>query len=76
MVNKTNYVKGDLVIYNLLGERVKKYSLNENGVNHISWNAKNEFGSLVGSGFYIVQLLLTDRSQKVHSETAKILYLK
>ncbi len=76
VVNRTNYVKGDLVIYNLLGERVKKFSLNQNGVNNISWNAKNEFGSAIGSGFYIVQLLLTDKSQKVHSETAKILYLK
>ncbi len=74
-VNLNNYVKGKIKIYNILGQMVKSYNLNK-GMSNVTWNARNNDGVLVGSGFYIVQLTLTDQTNQVHKETAKILYLK
>ncbi len=75
-VNKSNYASGTLQIYNILGQRVRQFDLTGQGIQKLKWNATNEKGLLLSSGFYIVQLVLKDKTNKTYSETAKILYLK
>ncbi|MFH1528041.1 MAG: VWA domain-containing protein [Bacteroidota bacterium] len=74
-VNKQNYTDGYLRIFNILGELVKEFSIDKNSVNTITWNATNDAGQIVGSGFYLAQIYLTGGSDH-YSETAKIIYLK
>jgi hypothetical protein len=76
VVNNMDHSTGKLRIYNILGQLVKSFSIEENVGNKIIWNARNEHGSEVTAGFYIVQLSLTDANKITRSETAKILYLK
>jgi hypothetical protein len=75
-VSTKGYQGGTIKIFNILGECVKSYSLNEMKDDKISWNARNDYGLPVAAGFYIVQLSLRSNQQKEHIETAKILYLK
>ncbi len=75
-VNAENFQRGEIKIYNLLGQLVKNISFTGQSSRVVQWNAANDAGNLVGSGFYVVQLFLYDSGERQHHETAKILYLK
>ncbi len=76
LVKRKNYLSGNIKIFNVLGECVKSFTLDEVNGNKIMWDAKNNVGLPVAAGFYVVQLSLKDNLQKDHIESAKILYLK
>jgi len=75
-VDRRNFVDGFLAIYNILGQQVKKIPLSAQTSQKLVWNAVNEQGQQVVSGFYIVKLSLKDASGKSRNEFARILYLK
>lgn len=75
-VMKGDYVKGKIKIFNILGQKVKEFELTGNNMQKVVWNAKNERGDMVGTGFYFAELTLTDQKKNSFTETAKILYLK
>lgn len=75
-VDLQNYRSGTISIYNILGQLVKEYRIDNRSGNAVKWNAVNDFGQLVSTGFYLVQLSLLDGSNNRYTETAKILYLK
>ena len=75
-VTKGEFKSGKITIYNILGHRIKEFNLSDNNSGNIRWNARNERGDLVGTGFYFAQLTLFDMQNKKYVETAKILYLK
>ncbi len=75
-VNRPDYPRGEINIYNILGQRVKTIPLNTNGPQRIAWNAMNDQGRTVSTGFYIAELSLFNKAGKIHRETVKILYLK
>jgi Mg-chelatase subunit ChlD len=75
-VDQTNFIDGYLAIYNILGQQVKKIPLSAQTSQKLVWNAVNEQGQQVVSGFYIVKLSLKDASGKSRNEFARILYLK
>ncbi len=63
----------DIIIYNILGERVKEVfqgNLNS-GIHQFKWNGKNNSGSILPSGSYIVRL-----STKFYNQTIKVTFLK
>ena len=47
-----------LTIYNMLGQRVKTFNMNDTpaGYHSIKWNATNDYGDPVGAGVYLYQL--------------------
>ncbi len=75
-VNMNNYKKGKVTIYNVLGQVVKEFKELDKAGNSITWNAVNNYGQLISTGFYLVQLTLQDYKNNEYTETAKILYLK
>lgn len=75
-VKKGGYVKGKIKIFNVLGQKVKEFDLTENNMQKVVWNARNDRGDMVGTGFYFAELTLTDIRETSYTETAKILYLK
>lgn len=75
-VTKGNYTKGQIIIYNILGAKIKTFDIDNQSSQNIMWDARGEAGEKVASGFYLAQLMLTDTQNKIYTETAKILYLK
>lgn len=64
-------------VYNLLGEEVRRLvdeTVSE-GVYEITWDGKNERGSIVGSGTYFLYLSATSGQQQF-SDTKKIVLMK
>jgi flagellar hook assembly protein FlgD len=57
-------VMGDvkLVIYNMLGQKVKEYTMSNiaAGYHSITWDATNDFGDPVSAGVYLYQLQTQD----------------
>jgi len=47
-----------LTIYNMLGQRVKTFNMNDTpaGYHSIKWDATNDYGDPVGAGVYQYQL--------------------
>lgn len=76
MIEKPADQNAFVSIYNVLGQRVKSFTVGKGGGSKIVWNAGNEQGAVIGSGFYIVELTLMDAAGVKRRETAKILYLK
>jgi Mg-chelatase subunit ChlD len=76
LVDNNDHSKGNIQIYNVLGQRIKAFSIEENRIQKIVWNARNDLGNEVSAGFYVVHLSLTDHKNNTRIETAKILYLK
>lgn len=62
--------EGRLVIFDILGKKVKEFAL-ENTKGYVIWNGTNEFGKVVSSGVYFVRL----QSQNGF-KTSKVLFLK
>lgn len=75
-VNKGNYVKGIIRIYDVLGRLVHEFPLKDGSSQNIIWNARNMTGENVSAGFYVTELVLTGADKSTHIETAKIMYLK
>jgi hypothetical protein len=44
-----------LIIYNILGQKIKEFDLSElsNGIHYLKWNGESEYNSRVASGLYI-----------------------
>ncbi|MFH1527992.1 MAG: T9SS type A sorting domain-containing protein [Bacteroidota bacterium] len=66
-------------IFNSLGQKVFEITDREYapGVQTVIWNAKNNFGSTVSSGFYIFRAIITDqKTKKLKVCTLKLIYLK
>ncbi len=51
----TNYEKGKLVIFDVLGKKVKEFVLDK-AKGSVVWNGTDEFGKQVGSGVYFYRL--------------------
>jgi len=75
-IQSHSFTSGNITIFNILGQRVKTFTLLNDSPDRIIWNAKNEFGRSVVSGLYIVQLSLKNKDGKMYNETARILHLK
>ncbi len=67
----TNYEKSKLVIFNILGEKVKEFVLSE-PKGSVVWNGTNEIGKEVSSGVYFYRLETSRR----FSEVKKMVFLK
>jgi hypothetical protein len=76
LVHSQKGMHGDLAIFNILGQRVKQVQLKSDGTQEIIWNALDDHGSQISSGFYIVRLSLYDERGNVFNEHQKILFLK
>ncbi len=74
-VNKAGITNGSIFIYNSIGQLVKSFQIGKD-FQSINWNGRNEKGELIASGFYIVQLKLSDEATQGYNEFAKILFLK
>lgn len=70
-VEKTNYEKSRLVIFNILGKKVKEFELTELK-GSIVWNGTNEIGKEVSSGVYFYRLETNTEFSKVK----KMVFLK
>lgn len=75
-IKNSAYISGKVRIYNVLGQQVKEFRLDPGVMSSIVWDARNERGNPVVSGFYIAELTLTDQNNRQYVETAKLLFLK
>ncbi len=67
---------GEITIYNLLGQRVRQFRIT--GLEErqqFDWDARDNYGQLVSSGVYFVELLLNDK-KNLHRELSRLFYLK
>ncbi|RQW02502.1 VWA domain-containing protein, partial [candidate division KSB1 bacterium] len=67
---------GDVEIYNMLGQRVRHYALAPHQPSKIVWNAHDDRGLPVSSGFYLVTLSIHGDDGRLRHETQKVLYLR
>jgi Mg-chelatase subunit ChlD len=75
-LKKPPNLSGQISIYNMLGQIVRLFELPEVSTHKIVWDGRNLQGQHVGSGFYIVQLILRDPQGIRHRESTRILHLK
>lgn len=75
-IRKNGYSGGTIRIYNSIGQMVSEFYLNDIANQKIVWNARNNSGKALGTGLYIVQLILNNGGARNYTESAKILYLK
>jgi Mg-chelatase subunit ChlD len=70
--------RGEVAIYNVLGQKVREFSLSPNlRTVEIVWDARDGRRLPVAAGFYLVQLRLHDESGKIQTQAIrKILYVK
>ncbi len=76
LISNLDGLHGEVDIFNIVGQRVKHFSIQKEAPLPIVWNARDEHGLPVGTGFYIVQLSLFDQKGNASREVEKILYLK
>ena len=69
-------LSGEVNIFNIIGQRVKHFSIRNSSQKNIIWNARDDMGLPVGTGFYIVHLALFDQKGQAFREVEKILYIK
>ncbi len=67
----TNYENAKLVIFNVLGERVKEFILDKSE-SSVVWNGTNNFGNQVSSGVYFYKIIANSKSSSVK----KMVFLK
>ncbi|MBN1560372.1 VWA domain-containing protein [candidate division KSB1 bacterium] len=67
---------GDVEIFNMLGQRVRHYALAPQQPAEIVWNAHDDRGLPVSSGFYLVTLSIHGNDGRLRNETQKVLYLR
>ncbi|KAA3600874.1 MAG: T9SS C-terminal target domain-containing protein [Calditrichaeota bacterium] len=66
----TNFENRELVIFNVLGEKIKAFKLSDSK-GSVVWNGTDEFGNEVASGVYFYKI-----SFKNFTKTKKMLFLK
>jgi Mg-chelatase subunit ChlD len=69
---------GEVAIYNLLGQKVKEFSVSpKQRAMEILWDARDERELPVATGLYFVQLSLRDQFGKIQTQAIrKVLYVK
>jgi hypothetical protein len=66
-------------IYNFIGQKIFDVANDESveGTKIYTWNGRNNFGSTVSSGFYIIRAIITDqKTKKENVYTHKLILLK
>lgn len=63
-------------IYNILGQCVRHFDVRSNFTEELVWNAFDDYGQPVGSGFYMVKLIAYLPDGQIKQESQKILYLR
>ena len=76
LVNAFDGIEGHVAIYNLLGQRIRFFPLTPQQSSEIVWNALDQDGLPVSSGFYIVTLSMRTADGQLKQESRKVLYLK
>ena len=75
LVEKAGYREGTLQIYNVLGQKVHSFTLDQAPLVKLHWNP-NAAGGNAGSGLYFARLSLVDDRGDHRMETARVLFLK
>ncbi|MBN1481908.1 VWA domain-containing protein [candidate division KSB1 bacterium] len=76
MVDAFDAVHGQVRVYNILGQNVRSFPLTPHQSTEIVWNAKDENGLPVSSGFYIITLSMQTTDGHVENISQKVFYLK
>ena len=78
VINLNPGTKGELDIFNVIGQRVRSFELPAHISRHVvHWNASDESDRNVAAGTYFVRLKTIDAAGRYHiAGTRKILYLK
>lgn len=68
----------ELEIYNILGERMFRHTLDQVhiGKHSFSWNGRNKYGNIVGSGIYIARLRFKNFTNNVFTKSIKLQLIK
>ncbi|MEA2104064.1 MAG: FlgD immunoglobulin-like domain containing protein, partial [Candidatus Cloacimonadota bacterium] len=53
---KEDFNSGNILIYNIRGQLVKKIALGNSNIGSVFWNGKDKNGQIVGSGIYFYKL--------------------
>ncbi len=67
---------GRVDIFDVLGRQVRRFEVTPQMTSELLWDARDENGLGVSSGFYLVRYSLQTADGSVRSETQKVLYLK
>ncbi|OIP61611.1 MAG: hypothetical protein AUK34_04770 [Ignavibacteria bacterium CG2_30_36_16] len=67
-----NVSEVEVKVYNILGEMVNKFKVNDNKIN---WNGKDRFGNEVHSGIYLITYK-TENNEEKKTYINKVIYLK
>ena len=77
-LNTENTEDTELIIYNLKGQKIKTFPINQltnQPVNQITWNGTDENGNFVPSGMYFYKLISKGNSGR-YTSTKKMILLK
>lgn len=68
----------EIEIYNILGELMFRHTLDQVhiGKHSLSWNGRNKYGNIVGSGIYIARLRFKNFTDKVFTKSIKLQLIK
>ncbi len=75
-VDAADAVSSQVDIYNVLGRRIRQFQIAPNSATELLWNALDEEGVPVSSGFYIVKFSMQRADGSGSNEMQKVLYLK
>ena len=67
-----NITQVEVKVYNILGEMVNKFKVNDNKIN---WNGKDRYGKEVNSGIYFITYK-TENNEEKKTYINKVIYLK
>lgn len=70
------FQKGEVGIYNVLGQKIKSFPINSLSPKQLLWSAMDESGLPVSSGIYYVNLVLNSPTGTIKTKVERILYLK
>ena len=73
LVDRSGYARGELNVYNALGQRIERIELDQTA-GRVVWDAARD--ERVGTGLYLLELVLEDDDGRRLRETARIVFLK
>ena len=76
LVDKRAHSGGQIEIFDILGQRVRRFELEGAKIEKIVWDGQGNNGSRLASGVYFVRLRLHRPEGGWHQESARVLYLK